>query len=1083
MSAKTSDVLGRLFRETPRVSQSDILQLLSELVEISPKDHGKIFKAESKTLSTQAQQSKLDVNSCRLERLGVAPCKTTIETLTLTNSRKSPVSWKIARPSQVTSQHFLSCTPAAGTLEKGKSVEVRVCCVLFSHHHSVLDLLSITCTSSGSSSASYLPILLHVTPNPNATHERYWSIDLSEMTILSATVDPSSTRNSTSSTSNSTIHTPTPINPLANTNLIGAYSPGPSGSLLSEKSLAGSPDSNGSGFGKRSSGPDSDTVSRSLTPPTAASLPTTPLSSSPCSISPLLQTAPVAVITASANLYGTKVFLRRWNIGEHSYPPPECVDEISALQRLYHPHLASFIGARAEKGQAYIITKFMEGGAFSKFLKASISSTPPSSSSGVGGGGGGGSSTSTSSTMMYASSSASSISTVPGGGIKLETNALMKRLEMMLDVAYAMAFLHGRGIVHRHLSTSNMLLDENRRIRLCETGTDGSMALSGAINVYLAPELLGNGQDNSAPPPTLGTYLAIRSANLSDPASPSNGHASPSNAQSSASSTNEETGLPNNLEHLALMASDVFAFGICLWEAIIGSKPVRSAMDLVSGYVPSLPTDMSMFPDLVELLNSCLQRDPLSRPTFSVVIGELAAVIESAPKRTPFHFAMPRNKTIKDDLISSFPITLVFLDLASNVHLTDACAQHLPKSLVHLDLSMVINFTDDAIAYLPPMLTHLDLSAATRLTDGAIPLMPRGLQFLSLRDNTNLTEKCLSGLPTSLMTLNVLNASKLLPESSLPLFPPSLTDFTVPFGWITSFKDDLIPILPQSLRTLNFATNTSLTAEGISKLPPKMKHINLSSNPHISKEVLTVLPQNPESLNISSAIALTDDDMQFLPKSLAHLNLSRNKTIGNAGLKNLPPNLLSLTLSSTPNILDAGIRSLPRSLTTLILSGNKQLTDEAIKDLPPSLTEFNLAANSKLSDACSATFPASLKILNLFANRLFTDAAIRSLPRSLTELNLGSNEMFTDACLPDLPRSLRVLYLRKSTMFTDDGIQYLPRSLTHLDLSAARNLTDECVCDMPIGLVTLELWKNQNLTKDNLKARLPLIRVLALNVE
>lgn len=1067
MSAKSSAVLGRLFRETPRVSQSDILQLLGELVETTPKDHGKIFKAESKTLSTQAQQSKLDVNICRLERLGVSPCKTTIENITLTNSRKTPVSWKIARPSQVTSQHFLSCTPSAGTLEKGKTVEVRVCCVLFTRHHSLLDLLSITCTSSGSASSSYLPILLHLTPNPNATHEPYWSVDLAELTLISATSDSTLAHHTQASTSNNPVLTPSPIN--FNTHHGLAQSPGPSTSHL----LAGSPDSTETGLGKRVSFNEPEILPRSLTPPTAASMPSTPLSSSPSSVSSLLApSAPViTVMTASAYLYGTKVFLRRWNIGEHSVPPPECVDEISALQRLYHSHLASFIGARAQKGQAYVITKFMEGGAFSKFLKASLAAAPPTSGP---------------SPSPYSSSMPSLSTNAPGP--KLDANALMKRLEMMLDVSYAMAFLHGRGIVHRHLSTSNMLLDENRRIRLCEAGT---AQLSSAINVYLAPELLGDGQDNSAPPPTLGTYLAIRSAALSDakdPSSPSANSASQNvtNQTSSSSmspSSNDENGLSSNVEHLVLMASDVFAFGICLWEAIIGARPVRSAMDLVSGYVPSLPADMSMFPDLVELVNSCIQRDPLSRPSFSAVIGELAAVIESAPKRTPFHFAMPRNKTIKDDLISSFPTTLVFLDLASNVHLTDSCALNMPKSLVHLDLSMVNNFTDDAIAYLPPMLTHLDLSAATRLTDGSIPLMPRGLQYLSLRDNTNLTEKCLAGLPTSLIALNLLNASKLLPESALSQFPSSLTDFTVPFGWITIFKDELIPKLPPALRTLNFATNTSLTSAGIANLPPKMKHINLASNPHITKDALTLLSAGLESLNLASATALTDDDMQYLPRALYHLNLSRNKTVGVAGLKNLPPNLISLTLSSTPNILDIGIRSLPRSLTTLILSGNKQLTDEAIKDLPPSLTEFNLAANSKLTDACACAFPASLKILNLFANLHFTDASIRALPRSLTELNLGSNEMFTDACLPDLPRSMRVLYLRKSTMFSDDGIQYLPRSLTHLDLSAARNLTDECVCDMPIGLVTLELWKNQNLTKDNLKARLPLIRVLALNVE
>lgn len=126
-----SEVLARALSEYPRVSQADILQLLDVCSRLTPKEHAKLFKSESKALSSQHHQARLDLERCRLERHSVIPCKTTIETIKLTNPHKSTIHWKLQRPSQVTSQFFLSCTPASGTLEKGKSVEIRVCCVLF----------------------------------------------------------------------------------------------------------------------------------------------------------------------------------------------------------------------------------------------------------------------------------------------------------------------------------------------------------------------------------------------------------------------------------------------------------------------------------------------------------------------------------------------------------------------------------------------------------------------------------------------------------------------------------------------------------------------------------------------------------------------------------------------------------------------------------------------------------------------------------------------------------------------------------------------------------------------------------------
>jgi hypothetical protein len=1013
-------ILSRVLSEYPRVSQSDILQLLDFLTKLPLKDHAKLFKAETKALSTQQNQARLDVDRCRLDRPDVIPCKTTIETFKLTNTHRSPVNWKLLQPSQVTSQFFLSCTPTSGTLEKGKSVEIRISCVPFTFKK-ILDLLIITCSITDNPNQAYLPIMLHVSPNHESIREPYWSVDFSELTLKGAS--SSSTSNSatntiaiTTTTTNRASLTDS-ISSAASTSTSNTNNVSPSGSSFqsgwsysptshSHPLLGSSPVTNGSGMGSGATRTGSSPLGRSDSPLTYTPLSLSGASFPSPSSSPFLvpskSSSNVQVTSGTAELYGTKVHVRRWLIDSHELPPQACLDEIEVLKSLSHPNLVCFIGGRAELGQAYVITKLMEGGPFETFLK------------------------------------------YPKG----DGTMLLKRMEMILDIAYGMAFLHGKGIVHRHLSTSIMMMDEKRRLRLSEYGQSVAYNASASTTTTIAAVPMVNNV-NIMNMTMNCCYLAPEL--LADPFN-------------------------------ASMASDVFSFGVCLWETACATKPVRSCSDLTSGLLPSLSCDTTMFPDLVELINSCCNKDPIMRPSFSTIINELEAIRDTASTRTSFRFVLTRNKTIKNRLISSFPPSLVFLDMASNVHLTDDCITELPRKLVHLDLQMCPNLTDDSIQFLPATLTYLDLSAATKLTNISIPAMPRALIFLSLRDNTNLTEECLEYLPTGLLNLNLINSSKLT-ESCLTKLPKTLLEFTMPCAWIPAFKDEFIKFLPPLLTALNFPTNTSLTSAGLANLPQTIKVINLAANSAIGNSALSILPRNLESLNVSAAAKFTDDGLQFLPKSLQHLNLSRNKNIGHLGIRVLPHHLLSLNISASQNIWDMSIRSMPRSLTILNLSGNKQITDEGIKDLPPSLTELNLATNPNLTDNCVKFFPASLKALNLYWNVHFSDTSIRLLPRSLTELNLSSNENFTDSCIADLPRSLRVLYLRKCTNFTDACIKYLPRSLTHLDLTSSKSFTDECISDMPPGLVTLELWKNKNLSKDSLRARLPSMKVLALNVD
>ncbi|KAI9350335.1 kinase-like domain-containing protein, partial [Obelidium mucronatum] len=94
---------------------------------------------------------------------------------------------------------------------------------------------------------------------------------------------------------------------------------------------------------------------------------------------------------------------------------------------------------------------------------------------------------------------------VCGGTVKEwiqdETRKMSDRLRVSIamDVAKAMAYLHSRGIIHRDLKTDNLLVTENKRIKVCDFGFS-RLAPTTAQEVrrlsfcgtdsYMAPEII-----------------------------------------------------------------------------------------------------------------------------------------------------------------------------------------------------------------------------------------------------------------------------------------------------------------------------------------------------------------------------------------------------------------------------------------------------------------------------------------------------------------------------------------------------------------------------------------------------------------
>eukprot|EP00238_Polyblepharides_amylifera_P009099 CAMPEP_0196586308 /NCGR_PEP_ID=MMETSP1081-20130531/53815_1 /TAXON_ID=36882 /ORGANISM="Pyramimonas amylifera, Strain CCMP720" /LENGTH=587 /DNA_ID=CAMNT_0041908145 /DNA_START=1062 /DNA_END=2825 /DNA_ORIENTATION=+ len=160
-------------------------------------------------------------------------------------------------------------------------------------------------------------------------------------------------------------------------------------------------------------------------------------------------------------------------------------------------------------------------------------------------------------------------------------------LLMVKDIAEGCAFLHAQRIIHRDLKSSNLLLDDNYRVKVADFGLSrirpGSVealptkSWAGTV-AYMAPEILRG-----------------------------------------------ESGCTES--------SDCYSFGVVVWEMVTGRMPWKGLehweiMQRVGSTNEELP-----LPDLtacnqvlVEVMVACLSRDSFKRPSFTTVLSKLEEV-------------------------------------------------------------------------------------------------------------------------------------------------------------------------------------------------------------------------------------------------------------------------------------------------------------------------------------------------------------------------------------------------------------------------------------------------------------------------
>ncbi|KAJ1551971.1 hypothetical protein HK405_013203, partial [Cladochytrium tenue] len=204
---------------------------------------------------------------------------------------------------------------------------------------------------------------------------------------------------------------------------------------------------------------------------------------------------------------------------------------------------------------------------------------------------------------------------VPGGNVKdwitdlsRELNDRMK-VSIAIDVARAMAYLHAHGIIHRDLKSENLLVTENKRIKVCDFGfsrpapktAEEQRRLSFCgTDSHMAPEIM------------LGVPFDRR--------------------------------------------VDIFSYGVVLCE-LAARLPVDDEDGVFRRVVPGLGidpdevwrragfgdagTETSARPEWIRVAIRCCDPDPAARPDWKEVLAVLKEEEARLRREAPFHVGVP----------------------------------------------------------------------------------------------------------------------------------------------------------------------------------------------------------------------------------------------------------------------------------------------------------------------------------------------------------------------------------------------------------------------------------------------------------
>jgi serine/threonine protein kinase/dienelactone hydrolase len=180
---------------------------------------------------------------------------------------------------------------------------------------------------------------------------------------------------------------------------------------------------------------------------------------------------------------------------------------------------------------------------------------------------------------------------IPEGGLPVDL-----AVEYAAQIASAMQAAHGAGIIHRDIKPINVVVSETNRVKVLDFGLAKLIAPPAGATDVTATATLATGVGS-----VVGTPAYM----------------SPEQAQ--ARPIDEK--------------SDVFSFGIVVYEMLAGRRPFSgdTPMATLTAIVGQAQTPLKSLrahlpPDLERLTDSCLQKNPVARPSADDIVRELEKI-------------------------------------------------------------------------------------------------------------------------------------------------------------------------------------------------------------------------------------------------------------------------------------------------------------------------------------------------------------------------------------------------------------------------------------------------------------------------
>ncbi|KAI8997952.1 kinase-like domain-containing protein [Gaertneriomyces semiglobifer] len=230
--------------------------------------------------------------------------------------------------------------------------------------------------------------------------------------------------------------------------------------------------------------------------------------------------------------------------------------EVEILQATRHPNVVQFMGCCLHDNKLYLVTEFVPGGNLKRWIKDSQKDF----------------------------------------GWRL-------RVGFATDVSRALSYLHAHKIIHRDLKSENLLITENRRIKICDFGFSREVAVTPeerkrlsfcGTDAYMAPEIM------------LGMDFDER--------------------------------------------VDIFSFGVILCEIITRSiaeeEKFKRDVPFMNIAPDSICADLGCPPQLLEIAVACTDADPEKRPKLKDIMQKLRLLEAETIKANPEHLGVLRNSAL-----------------------------------------------------------------------------------------------------------------------------------------------------------------------------------------------------------------------------------------------------------------------------------------------------------------------------------------------------------------------------------------------------------------------------------------------------